>query len=483
MISFRYHNTPVQLPDGASVAFELLNPLFGEKIAGSKVYNFDVLRTPAMSRLFGFPDLLESTNEQEVFPGVEMFLENHLWRRGAFRLKKVLPKRLQFTFHADAGELASQFAATSLRSLNLGTAAPDFSGVGYPQASHVFFPVQNPGFYADNANPDYAGVVNSFASGSFVQNGPNNTNTLVPFPFLLHIMNRAAQAMGFLGVRGSWTESQAARELVIYNTRDIMRMQGGVLMPENVMDFQNHVPDLPVGVFFRAVKNLFGLYMNINSQSRYIEIEPILEVMNRSAYYDLTRVSDKQVGKELAFRQGFTLSMAQDDNDALYKAFEGSPRQADSSLVVGTGQRAFRSEAGTLFMTDDAGMPQAGMPQAEQPGNAPAYEQAHEYGFRLLFYRGRINGIPSGYNATDGLRLGYTGPNGLYQQCWQAWLDRLSESIRVETGLRLSALDLINLDLSQKFRREHLAYFLEEVKANVSSRGTSVKASLIRTPL
>lgn len=478
MISFRYHNTAVQLPDGASVAFELLNPLFSEKIPGSKVYNFDVLRTPAMSRLFGFPDLLESTGELEVFPGVEMYLENHLWRRGTFRLKKVLPERMQFTFHADAGELASQFAATSLRSLNLGTDAPNYSGEGYPQASHVFFPVRNPAFYADNANPDYAGVVNRFTSGSFVANGPANTNTLVPFPFLLHIMNRAAQAMGFLGVRGSWTESQAARELVIYNTRDIMRMQGGILMPENVIDFRNHVPDLPVGVFFRAIKNLFGLYMNINSQSRYIEIEPIREVMKRNNYYDLTRVSDKQVSKELAFRQGFTLSMAQDDNDALYKANEGSPRQAATSLQLGAGQQAYRSEAGTLFMTEDAAMP-----QAEQPGNAPAYEQAHEYGFRLLFYRGRINGIPTGSSATDGLRLGYAGPNSLYQQCWQAWLERLSQSIRVETSLRLSALDLINLDLSQKFRREHLAYFLEEVKANVSSRGTSVQASLIRTPL
>lgn len=488
MISFRLRHQPLDLFDNASYAVEARSPLFeSQVIPGTRVYSFNVPLTKNNQRLFQFAERTGGTIVQRTFPDAESYLFGTRWRSGTLKLREASSQGYSLSFHTDAGDLAARISKKRLTDrgpggLDLGTDVLNLNAdpqAIYPDRKYALFPVKNPSFYGD-LEPAYGGYLNDYLGGEFQQNQAENTHAIVPFPFLLYVLNRVAQQLGYLGVSGPWTEEEDVRRLVIYNTYALDEFFGVQKSFATQITYANHVPALEVGKFLVAIKNLFGLAIFINPRTKYLEFVRLTDVLSDTDFLDFTPLSTAAYQQIPNETDGFALGLATDSGDDLYKTLSS----ADQRYRIGNGAESFETATGTLFeaRTEHNGR-QWTVPQAEQAGNSPSYVNenlspvlSNSFSLRLLFYRGlqpdsQGNLYPQGSPEGDYYKLSYDGPKGLYQRCWRPWLDYLSTTQQVETTFRFRAPEVLQLDFRRKIMRQHIKYFIRDYKLSITRQG------------
>lgn len=494
MISFYLRHQPLDLFDNASYAVEGRSPLFeAQAIPGTRVYSFNVPATKNNQRLFKFAERVGGAAPSSpleggyrgVFPDAELYLFGTRWRTGTLKLREASTEGYSLSFHTDAGDLAARISKKRLTDLNLGTDVLNLNADPqqiYPQRKYALFPVKNSTFYGDT-NPDYAGgpdtgYMNYYLGGAFASNTITNQYNIVPFPFLLYILNRVAEQLGYLGVSGPWTEEEDIRRLVIYNTYALDELFGGLNVYQSQITYANHVPPMELGKFLIAIKNLFGLAIFINPRTRYLEFVRLTDVLADQTFTDYTPLSTAPYSQTPNESDGFALGLAQDSGDDLYKSLS----YADQGYRTGNGPgrraaESFETAAGTLFeLKEEAGGRDWTIPHTQQPGNSTAYELENTFGLRLLFYRGlqpdsQGNLYPQGSPEGNYYKFGYTGFNGLYERCYRPWLDFLSTTQQVETSFRFRAPEVLNLDFRRKIMRQHVKYFIRDYKLSITRQG------------
>lgn len=486
MIAFRLNNEYIDLFDNASLSIEAKSPLFAaDAIPGTRIYTFSARKTRKNQRLFQFAEKI-AVKSVVSYPNVEAHLFNALWKVGELKLRDASPDRYNLSFHTDAGDLAGKIKGKKLADLDLGTGLLDIStgtlSEIYPERKYTLFPIKNLDFYGDK-NIDYAGYMNYYKN-DFVQNTdaggrPQNTNCLVPFPFLLYILNRIAQQLGYLGVSGPWTEEEDIKRLVIYNNYALDKLVDGRNAYNQQIDFRNHVPDMEIGKFLIAIKNLFGLSFFINPRTRYIEITKLQDVVRNTNFQDMNRLASAEYQKTPYQGNGFLLSMKIDNADELSKELSTT----DYNYQIEGTEEKFETEAGTLFQIDEedqiTGNRSWSIPQTRQRGSSPEFELGiNNFSLRLLFYHGlqpdsQGNLYPQASSEGSYYKLGYSGFNGLYERCWKDWLDMLQASDQVETTFRWGAYELQNFNFRNKIIRDYSKFLIREYRVSISQIGVS----------
>lgn len=487
MINFYLRHQPLDLFDNASYAIEARSPLFeAQAIPGTRVYSFNVPATKANQRLFKFAERTGrhtggANIEQQTFPDAEIYLFGTRWRTGTLKLREASSEGYSLSFHTDAGDLAARIAKKRLTDLDLGTDVLNFNAdpdAIYPQRKYALFPVKNPAFYGD-ANSDFGGYVNDYSGGQFATNTAVNAQTIVPFPFLLYVLNRVAGQLGYLGVSGPWTQEEDVRRLVIYNTYALDELFGNINTFRTQITYTNHVPPVEVGKFLVAVKNLFGLAIFINPRTRYLEFVRLTDVLALSGFSDYSRLSTAKHTLTPNESDGFALGLGKDSGDEIYK----SPNPVQTQFIAsqtyrsGNGAESFEAPIGTLFaLTEEKDGRQWTIPQSQQGGNSSAYEIENPFSLRLLFYKGlqtdsQGNAYPQASAEGNHYKLGYTGFNGLYERCWRPWLDFLSVTQQVETTFNFHAPEIMRLDFRHKIMRQHVKYFIKDYKLSITRQG------------
>lgn len=485
MISFHLRHQPLDLFDNASYAVEGRSPLFAaQAIPGTRVYSFTVPLTKNNQRIFRFAERIGSAESpQQVFPDAELFLYGTRWRSGTLRLREASLNSYSLSFHTDAGDLAARIAKQRLTDLDLGTEVLNLNAdpeAIYPQRKYALFPVKNPAFYGD-VNADFGGYVNDYAGGQFNTNTSVNTNTITPFPFLLYVLSRVAQQLGYLGISGPWTDEEDVRRLVIYNTYALDELFDGSLnVYQDQINFANHVPAIEVGKFLVAIKNLFGLSIFINPRTRYLEFVRLNDSLGFPAVYDHSKLTSAEYTLTPNESDGFALGLSKDNGDELYKTLPHD----EQTLRLGNGAESFETAAGTLFeVRQEHNGREWTIPQAQQAGNSPAYLDENgalalknDFGLRLLFYRGlqpdsQGNRYPQGSPNGNYYKLFYQGPNGLYERCYRPWLDFLTATQQVETSFRFRAPQVMSLDFRDKIIANHIKYFIKDYKLSITRTG------------
>lgn len=484
MISFHLNDQPLDLYDNASYAVEGRSPLFAaQAIPGTRVYSFNVPLTKSNRRIFRFAERIGTLEPpQQVFPDAELYLFGTRWRSGTLRLREASTNGYALSFHTDAGDLAARISKQRLTDLDLGTDVLNLTAdpeAIYPDRRYALFPVKNPAFYGE-LNEDYVGYMNYYHQGAFATNTTANQYNIVPFPFLLYVLNQVAQQLGYLGVSGPWTQEEDIRRLVIYNTYALDELFEGLNTYQSKIDFTNHVPPTEVGKFLVAIKNLFGLAIFVNPRTKYLEFVRLTDVLSDQAFSDLSDRATAQYTLTPNASDGFALGLTPDNGDELYKILP----YADQSYRIGNGAESFETPIGTLFeVKDNDAEREWAIPQAQQAGNSPAYldENAalalqNDFGLRLLFYRGlqpdsANNRYPQASPEGNYYKLGYSGFSGLYERCYRPWLDFLSTTQQVETSFRFRAPEVLGLDFRRKIMRGHVKYFIRDYKLSITRNG------------
>lgn len=496
MLDIKVNNQSLNLGGNASIGIELVSPLFDRsRIPGIISYPFKIPNTNTNRKILGFPEILSSTEKAETFADVQLFIEHVLYKIGTLKSKDSGPDEFQINFKSDSGDVQEKIKNVKLADIDLGSDALNYGVVNnyYPIVKYAMFPVKNPDFYGDN-NPDFAGYMNYYDGNLINNTGGDNKNCLVPFPYLLYILDKVGEYIGYT-FSGDWLTEESVMRTVIYNNYAEDEVNGGNNDYTNLLwSFNNHVPDITIGQFFIALQNFFGLAFNFNPITKICKIIRLKDVADSRVYKNWTERTVPGYRKIPYEYNGFTLLQTESNSDKLFE-------EQDKEFLeyrIGNGGEPINTRASTMFMTSetDSEKPTRDwlIPEIKQPGSSPEFEQGtNDYGLRFMMYRGLqpdslSNNYPLGTwdikdyagSAISGAEktLHWDGENGLYTQNWKDWLDLFQNTSYVERQRRINIEELLNFDFTQKILIENVLYLPVSLRLNVNQKSGIQPASM-----
>ncbi|WP_276496739.1 hypothetical protein [Pontibacter litorisediminis] len=366
MIKFRVNGEELDLEPSTTVQVEYHSSLFDvERIPGMLTYPITLPWSKKNKRLLGFPGQLSVRSYRKEPFACEMYLEN-LWRVGKLYMLGTSEKGIKVNFQSEVGDLGEGFKNDSLRDLDLGTGS-----------EYALLKVQN---------------------DKFPENGS------VPYPYLVNILRQVMRQYGYT-ISGPWLEKESTKALVLYNTQPPA--------PGQVV-YAQHLPDMKVNEFMKAIRAAFGLGYLFNTTTRTMEIVRLKDVIKETAYVD--------------WREKPVLVKEWTPNETDGFKLEFKPvNEQPLAYQVGRGKQAIPINLSTLAMSGDVPVDSA--------------EASYDGKFDLILLTSIPGATPRG-QALD--------PALLYQECHRDWLEFLSVTELIETEVDLNITDLRTLRQDRK---------------------------------
>ncbi len=322
-------------PDSA-LSFEQYNALFQKEVAAEGFsYPIDI-PTKENNILLGFVEDPQSTGLFKDYE-CDLTIENST-RRGVLSILKASPSR--YTCSIFIGLFPKMWLDKSLKNLGLGgirvvgdmiTHANSTLTETVDTADYVFFPVWNPAFYrisdSQTAQGDFAEVVNAYNGSTFITpsiitdpDGTStiNTNTLVPFPYLVYILKQIAHLFG-KNINGSFIVDADIKQLCLINTYDLI---GQYPDYSNQIDLRNHVPDITIRDFLNELITKFNIAIHITADSIAFNFKTdALTALEDANYTNVTEADPTLEPFTIKEVKGFTFSSEIDDDDSAIREF------------------------------------------------------------------------------------------------------------------------------------------------------------------
>lgn len=313
MLDIRINGQSLDLYEDTILTFEQYNPLFQNEVGAEGFsYPIDLPASDTNRILFGFIENPQSTSTFEDYP-CEIILNNEA-RKGTFSILKATQNR--FICSIFLGYFDKNVLDLTLKDIDLGgvRAIPDMIAhandlvtESADTADYVFFPVWNARFYGENGQPHFAQIINAYENNSFKTytvetdvSDPQNpfdyilqTNTLIPFPYLVYVLKAIALAFGKT-LEGTFIYHPEIKKLTIDNTYaldeiriDAQSQLQGNLLAEKI-NLKNHVPNITIREFLNALIVKFNVAINITPNKLSINFkQDILNALEDSDYSDI----------------------------------------------------------------------------------------------------------------------------------------------------------------------------------------------------
>jgi hypothetical protein len=472
MIALRYDTEYFDLDDNVSISLEADSPAFvTDAIPGLKVYKFDLPASRQNRALLNYADQISRRSGFRVLDNVHLELLGLHFRKGKLQLEQASPKSYTVSFISDTGDVAAMLKETRLRQLAMGmeNVSTNSNTGSYPVRNYCLATVKNPLFYGD-ANQDFSGYVNYFDNNAFQTNTTTNQHCLSPFIFVRSVLDAIAALIGYR-LKGAWLEK--INHLCIYSNRALDQLDAnGLNVYQSTFSLASQLPDISAGAFLQALRSLFGLMINFDSNLQQIEVVPFTDLVSDTNYRNMDHAAvafQANIPYEL---DGFRLSMGTDNSDELYKR-----KTLRSSYYEQAGaELKISSAAGTLYPLTEEDPRNPGqlwsISQAEQPGTSEPFELENEAQLRLLWYLGKPGDYHQVSYAGGPYELSYSqyDNNNLYETAWSKWIGHITQP-SVQTNLNLNLTDLLTLNFKQKLMIKNTAYLLEKYSLPVSRKG------------
>lgn len=468
MIDFRLPNgDDIDMSADSTLRVAGSNPLFTPgRIPGARVYRFRAMRTKKNQQNFGFAERLNLQEKTLKIEDVDLYIHKVRWKRGVLRVNEAGSEGYELSFHMDAGDIAQKLSGRLMTSLGLGSDPRDLLTIStYPTMNYVMFPVKNDVFYSENAN--YGGTVNAYASGAYLANDSTNKTkySLTPFPYLLHILNKTFQVLGYRGIAGAWTTDATIQRVAVFSNYAIDLLDGtGINVWQDTVTYNNHVPEMTVGKFLIEVALHFGIMYEVDDRENMINIHRIKDVLADQSYTDLSARTSKVYKVTPNDYHGYRFQSNIFSADELLSESMGW-----LAHTVDSGRQRIDSEAMPLLMDN-------GVPYTNTPGSSPEFGQGtNQSGLRFMFFEGMVDDGAGGTKpkgnyeiAAQSLRWG--GTTGIVEAFWQEFIDLQKITEEVKLQVRMSVPEFLNFDMKRKVMIDGVKYVVGEYQANVSRK-------------
>jgi hypothetical protein len=230
-LEFRQGNISLDTT-GVKVQMDLLNSAVNDGfLTGSYSQEWVAPFSPTNDKFFKFARYIDTRKKQRKFENIEFRFKGNPYLKGFLLLKKISPKGYHCTFSING--FISSVLDVSLQNINYGpdidmgfshdtvlAYAKERCAESYPQTSHVFPCLDNPGFYGQE-NPQFGGIINNYdqTQQKFYKNNATNFynyNSLVPFFFVHFIIQKISKHLNY-AFSGSFFTDEKLKQLLIYN--------------------------------------------------------------------------------------------------------------------------------------------------------------------------------------------------------------------------------------------------------------------------
>jgi hypothetical protein len=462
MFAIKVGDEFLDLAPNGSLTLEQNSPFFSnDTIPGAYSFPTPAINSKTNQRKLGFPSIISNQSNLNNIIEAQLFIDKILYKTGVIRNIKPTKDGYSFTFGTDAGDFQSRITGVSMQSIDLGT---DTLNLVTTNTNYALFPVSNVGFWGDK-NSLFEGYVNYYnVGGTFATY--SDLNVVTPFPYLVYILRKTFHVFGY-EVEGAFLEDALINKLVIYNN---------YALNSTSIAFNNHVPDMTVGEFIIAIKNMFGLGFVFNPTGKKVKIISYNEVLANQSYKDFTRKADPLYQIDPNESNGFKLVQEMDSLDEALKS------ESDSWITykIGNGADEKTTKVSTTLcqQVDDSIYPARSwtVPVVNQKGTSSLHELGtNKFTFRLLFYNGMqpdsaSNLYPQGAHTISGRSLRWSGTNGLYNIDFKDWLDFLAETKPVSWNIRFNIVDLLTNQMEEKKMIDYNKFLLSKITTQISQK-------------
>ncbi|MEM8564950.1 MAG: hypothetical protein AAGF85_00720 [Bacteroidota bacterium] len=491
MIRFQFASGDyMDIAKNASLQLAGDNPIFNiGSIPGERIYTFKVLNTPNNQRNLGWQELLNLTSKVKTVENVSCFIHKHLWKKGSIRVKKASDNGYDLSFHVDTASIALQIKNKTMPGVNLGndpllTTISDASI--YPAVNHILLPVWNPLFYGDT-NSEFSGIVNDFENELLANSnsaGNRTKHTVVPFPYLLYVLDRLFKSLGYYGISGTWTENEDIRRVAIYNTYALDDLDAnGVNTFGTTVTYSNHMPNIGIGKFLVEVGLAFGIQYDVDTDTNTILISEMKEVFQNQDYLDFAGRSSAIYNVTPNDYEGIRFQQIADSVDSLFESDK-------SWMKVDEGDTKERIELGTaplLMSTSGDGLNKT-IPKALQEGISAPFDLQNEKtaSLRFIIFKGMVNSgfsYPQGHYENDNISLRPGGATGIVNRLYRDYIDFKTQTEEVTRDLRMTPPEFFTFNFKRKLMTNQMKYLVKSYKAKITKdRGLQpVSCTLMKT--
>jgi hypothetical protein len=479
MITCAVNDEFIDLNDSTSFTLSGDSPFIDPgEIPGIKVYNISALITPRNQKIFGFSEKLNNIQRGQEFANVKIYLYNLLWKVGTFKLRSTGSSGYQFSFHTDAGDIQLKIKNRKLSELDLGTVANDFNHTDiYPVKNHVFFTVKNLDLYG-NKNVDYDGYINLWnnAAGRFYNNnvdgGGVNKYTVMPFPYLLFVLDGIFKDVGYYGMEGDWIDDADIKRVCIVGNYAMDEVSAGVNVYQTDITYSRHLPADKIGSFLIDVCIFFGITFKINPVTKMVQVIKIKDWLNNVNYLDYNSKAKKQYGIDPNDYDGVKFTMDADSKD---DTLEDLPDWLE--YQEGNGQLEVKVDASPLSMITENHPITSGawtIPEVFQKGQSLEFDMNNKSksGIRFMIFNGMVNdgsgaAYPQGHYIKSGFSLRWDGTDGIINRCYREWIDWKTYTEKVEREVALNIVEMLQLDPENKIMINNLKYVVANYSGTI----------------
>jgi hypothetical protein len=284
---------------GVSFTLKLVSPIFHDS-DGSHTYNFTLPGTDKNKKILSFPARVErSVNTVPDFD-CEVYINGTIFLRGLMKVVTPAANSIEVCIGVNKGEWNYVCKNLMLPDVNYGdtewylwTKNNDPDSIlkvcesFYPDVNFAYFPFRNTALFQDTVyatdwlTASAGGHVNNWlwASNAYMAG-----NGIAPQPYLCHVIAKIFESAGFYLDHNSFFVNEELRKLVVFNNNLAFNIFSsssyqGQAYNAFPVSLKNHVPDLNVGDFFRALKNQFNAAVFVNGVTRSSKLLFIEEVL------------------------------------------------------------------------------------------------------------------------------------------------------------------------------------------------------------
>lgn len=333
--------------DTAGVKFNLTlkNPMFmRDTLEGSYIFNFNLPASDRNRAILDFPDRMEKHDQTWKDYDCRILFNGHtVVDNSTISVKETNENVFVANVKVGTGNFFYQVQDKTLKDIDLGGnrllgssfehPISYFNSIvngGYPNYDFTLFPVKNPTFYkGTRINDDWETkyyYANYYKEGSFYHSSADGSGgTYTPFPYVPYLIDRIFNTHGYVSGKNQFLLNADLLNLVIYsnftNVTTFAYTDPGppatiIQSPvgSKYVNLRNYVPDLKVLDFIQALK-LFGVSLFINDKTREFKFLFLKDVINSTAYKDITSSIIKGNKKEKNDFDGYRLAYDFNNDD------------------------------------------------------------------------------------------------------------------------------------------------------------------------
>jgi hypothetical protein len=531
MLSLQINGQYIDLSDDFSFTMNLKNPMFNEM--GSYTYPFKLPNTPRTAKLLDFRHRIENTGDVYK-PGSGLFLwDSHELFAGSLKMKSLNKNFFEGSLVESSSDFYFQAKNLNLQQIDFGQKlfANDVDAILYLSSSkfgqYPEFPfacptIQND-LYFDPPTDDFdLQYYNDWHGGgrlwTELAGGGHVKEIIVPMLYLKHVYASIAKQLGYKLMDDLFTTHPDLARLVLYNSVSCNYAISPYL-PITHLQYNYHVPRMPLMDFFDAVEKFFCATTFIDGLNNTMRILPNAKVFSDPSYIDF---SDNilSISTELEDQVlGHNLKMTVDPDDPkmepitntepdIIKWIRGSVKtrfelpawplgQIMERYYVEDEQRYWWLDIDYTWKPDTITWPVTTQFFYRQPKesieskastllwywNVPCSEPPHQGCVtcgnkmsdwekippRFLFAMPEMSYNGSGLfvnaeNETANYSLWYPGGKGIYAKWWMEYLNFKRTTKLIKTEKVMTFTELQNFDFSRKYRINGINYLVKSIQ-------------------